>query len=448
MSSGHFIIKQSGQLSGTVPVYGAKNAVLVIMTSLILTNGVSVLDNVPNNADVRLLMSLLQHLGAIITFDVEAKRLTVDASTICRFDVLPEMMNKIRASILVMGPLLARFGQAKVALPGGDAIGMRPINYHLQGFKKFGIAVSVNEPYINAHVEATSKQQSYTRIVLEYPSVGATENLLMYSCLGMGQTVIINAALEPEIFDLIDVLTKMGAKITILPGATLLIDGVNSLNPVAHSIIPDRLEAGSLLVAAAITKGSITIPNARPDHLDIFIEKLREMGHSVVTGIDTAHSASPLGITFTACQNPQAISIKTAPYPGFPTDLQPCLLAALTVANGISTIEETVHDNRMLLTKELNKMGAQISVVGTKATIRGVETLYGADVIAPDLRAACALLLAGLVAEGQTKLAGINHWYRGYDKLEERLIAMGALIYTPEMQLILQENLPTTQLSL
>ncbi len=437
MTNDYILIKKSSPLNGTVEILGAKNAVLVIMTSLILTDGVSVLENVPNNADVQLMIKLLQDLGALVEFDVREKSMRVDTSGINAYEVKPEIMNKMRASILVMGPLLARFGKAKVAFPGGDLIGLRPINYHLEGFKQLGVSVQLSDLFVE--VQLSTSQPPYTRIALEYPSVGATENLLMFASLGNNETVIINAALEPEVLDLIAILQKMGAHIQILPGAIIIIKGVGRLKPVHHTIVPDRLEAGALLLATAITGGSLTIPNARPDHLDVFLDKLKKMGHHITTGFDCAERI-PQGITLRATQHPQAISIKTGPYPGFPTDLQPSMMAALCLAEGTSTIEETVYENRMLHTKELAKMGAQITVNGTIATIRGVEALYGCDVIASDIRASCALVLAGFVAFGQTKMTGVHHWKRGYDQLEVKLSALGGNIQLIHEELNVSEN--------
>lgn len=425
MTTEHLIIRKSGPLHGTAELYGAKNAVLVIMTSLILTEGICILDNVPNNADVQLMITLLRELGAMVMFDTVTKRLTVDTTHICRFEVKPEIMNKIRASILVMGPLLARFGMAKVAMPGGDLIGMRPINYHLEGFKKLGADIDANPPSVTASLHR--KPPLYARIILEYPSVGATENLLMFACLGESETHIINAAIEPEVLDLIDVLRKMGAQIEVLPGATLAIKAVQSLKPITHTIIPDRLEAGTLLISAAITGGSIHLPQARVDHLDIVVEKLREMGHTLITGYDLP-DRSPFGITLQATDAPRSVNIKTGPFPAFPTDLQPLFMAAMSVAHGMGTIEETVYENRMIHAKELAKLGAQITLDSNKAIIRGVDTLYGTEVIASDIRASCALVLAGMVAMGQTKMTGVHHWQRGYDGLEHKLNALGARI--------------------
>lgn len=429
MSNGYLLVKKSPPLSGTVELVGAKNAVLVIITSLILTNGVSVLENVPNSADVLLMITLMKDLGAIITFDPEKKRLTVDTKNINGFEVKQDIMNKMRASILVAGPLLARFGKAKVAFPGGCLIGARPIDYHLSGFKKMGALTETHDCFINLTISPSQEIQKLTRLVLEYPSVGATENLMMLATLNKGVTEIVNAAIEPEVLDLIDILTKMGAKIDCSQGQIIRINGVEKLNPVHHTIIPDRIEAGAILLAAAITGGSVSIPSARADHMDIFLEKLKEMGHQIITGTHATEDKPHQGITLTATKMPQAVSFKTGPYPCFPTDIQAPMMAALCLANGTSQIEETVYENRLLHIKELQKMGAQITRDGnTKATIRGVDALYGAEVIATDIRASCALVLAGLVAQGQTKITGIHHWRRGYDKLEHKLAAMGALI--------------------
>lgn len=429
MSNGYLIVKKSPPLNGTVDLVGAKNAVLVIIASLILTNGTSVLENVPNSADVLHMIKLLEDLGATVTFDQEKNTLTVDTQNICKFEVKPEIMNKMRASILVAGPLLARFGKAKVAFPGGCLLGARPIDYHLNGFKKMGAFIETHENFINITLKPYQELPTLTRLVLEYPSVGATENLMMLAALNKGTTEIVNAAIEPEVLDLIDILTKMGAKIDCSQGQIIRIVGVDKLNPVNHSIIPDRLEAGALLLAAAITGGSVNLPTARADHMDLFLEKMKEMGHQIITGTNPAPEKPHQGITLTATTAPTAASFKTGPYPCFPTDLQAPTMANLCVANGTSNVEETVFENRLLHIKELQKMGAQITRDGnTKATIRGVEMLYGAEVIATDIRASCALVLAGLIAEGQTKITGIHHWRRGYDQLEHKLAKLGALI--------------------
>lgn len=428
MSERFLLVKQSEPLHGMVELTGAKNAVLVIIASLLLTDGKSVLYNVPNSADVRCFIALIRELGANVDFDVKLKVLTVDTSTVSGIEVSPEIMNKMRASILVMGPLLARFGKARVALPGGCLIGARPINYHLQGFKRLRVNLEENKPFLYATTCNDIKTPVDERISLEYPSVGATENLLMYATLKPGQTTIINAAIEPEVLDLIDVLKKMGAKIDCEPGQIIRIIGVDKLNPVHHSIIPDRLEAGALLLAAAVTGGSVNLPNARADHMDLFLEKLTEMGHEVFVGTNPSTEFSLQGISLKATHDPRGVSIKTAPYPGFPTDLQAPFMTALALSRDVSVVEETVFENRLMHVKELTKMGAQITVEGQKATIRGVDKLYGTELIATDIRASCGLVLAGLVAFGETKIGNVHHWERGYDKLEEKLRFMGGLV--------------------
>ena len=473
MSNRYLQIKRCKKISGTVPLSGAKNAVLAIMSSLILTKGISKLHNVPHSSDVHQMIALLKNLGAKVIFDPSEKTLTTDTTNITNFQVSPDIMNKMRASILVMGPLLARFKKAQVALPGGCLIGARPINFHLKGFEEIGIEFKQNGTFLDAFVKgpaprnpsihsSTLKASKNTqdereinksvrpepvegfprtedhRIVFEYPSVGATENIMMFAVLQEGvTTTIVNAALEPEVLDLIEVLKKMGADISCGPSLIITIKGVEKLFTVNHKIIPDRLEAGSLILAAAITKGEIHLPDACPKHMDVFLEKLKEMGHTIETSN---------GIYFKATMQPKAVSFKTAPYPGFPTDLQAQMMALQCVANGTSVIEETVFENRLIHVTELQKMGAQITVEGQKATIRGVDELYGCEVIASDIRASCALVLAGLVAHGQTKMTGIKHWRRGYDKLEEKLNHLGTDI-TEEKLNPIDTNISTEKLN-
>ena len=427
MLGAHILVKKSLEIHGSVEVAGAKNAVLVIISSLILAKGRSVLDNVPNSSDVNHMIMLLQDLGADVEFNVENKQLTVDTSNLNQFEVKPEIMNKMRASILVMGPLLARFGKAKVAFPGGCVLGARPIDYHLNGFKKMGIKIEEDGCYINAE-KIDSKEHLNSRIIFEYPSVGATENLMMLAALTEGQTTIVNAALEPEVLDLVDILNKMGANIKCGNGAFLYINGVSELKPVHHAIIPDRLEAGTFLLTAAITGGCVTVTNAIADHMDMFVEKMREMGHKVETGVCADENNPTRGIRLTGTRLPQGVKIKTGPYPAFPTDLQAPTMAALCLANGTSLVEETVFENRFMHVQELQKMGAQISLAGNQALIRGVENLYGNKLIATDIRASCALVLAGLAADGQTHVSGLHHWRRGYDQLEIKIRALGGQV--------------------
>lgn len=418
MSNRYIFVKQSLNLNGQAELFGAKNATLPIMASLILTSGKSKLFNVPNSSDVQQMIFLLKDLGAKIKFDERKKIIEADTSKIKNYEVNPEIMNKMRASILVMGPLLAKLQIAKVASPGGCLIGTRPIDLHIDGFKKMGITIEQDGHFYNAK-NTNPAESKNRRIILPYPSVGATENLVMLATLTNGKTTIINAALEPEVLDFLEVLKKMGAKIKLEVPNNIIITGVKKLKTIEHDIIPDRLEAGALLLAAAITGGKIHLPNARYDHMDIFLEKLKEMGHKI--SIEN-------GIKLEATDNPIAVNFKTGPYPGFPTDLQAPMMVAQCLAKGTSIVEETVFENRLMHVKELEKMGAQIKINGNKALINGVDELYGTDVIATDIRASCALVLAGLVAQNHTKILGISHWRRGYDKFEEKLNNLGCNI--------------------
>ncbi len=416
MSTEYVLIEKSQPLRGAVDLIGAKNAVLVIMASLILTSGKNKLTNVPFSEDVLHMIRLLTSLGADVTVDEANNTLSIDTSNVRSFRVGPEIMKKMRASILVMGPLLARFGAAEVALPGGCVLGARPIDFHLKAFARMGASILPKGEFLEARAERLMPSTH----VLEYPSVGATENIIMAAVLTKGITRIINAAIEPEVLDLIDILQKMGANIQIKPPSTIEIHGVETLNAVEHHIMYDRLEAGSLLLAAAVTGGEIALPQAPAFAMDVFLAKLEEMGHQVTRGIDG------IGIWFKATENPHAVSFKTMPYPGFPTDLQAPMMTALCLASGTSTVYETVFENRLVHTRELQKMGAQITTDGQMATIIGVDELYGAAVVASDIRAAYALVLAGLVAEGQTKMTGVHHLKRGYQGMIEKLNVLGA----------------------
>ena len=411
-------VEQSLSLQGQVDLVGAKNAVLVIMASLILTEGKSILRNVPCSADVLQMISLLRDLGAEIIFYPEKNIVEIDTSFIRSFSVKPELMKKMRASVLVMGPLLTRFSKAEIAMPGGCLIGARPIDFHVKNLTKLGVELTIENEFLYANVKAFKP----TTIVLEYPSVGATENIVMTATLIKGTTRIINAALEPEVMDLISVLQKMGAHIALLAPATIEIEGVSSLRPVDHTVMVDRLEAGGLLLAAAITGGSVYLPEACAYYMEVFLEKLEEMGHVIERG------PKGKGIKLIATHAPKAVSLRTMPYPGFPTDLQAPMMAALCLAEGTSVIHETVFENRLLHVRELQKMGAQISVNGDRASVKGVEALYGASVIATDIRASCALVLAGLAAKGTTIITGLHHWKRGYEALEKKLASLGARI--------------------
>ena len=419
MADWYLYMKQTVALQGEVRLNGAKNAVLVIMASLLLTHGKSRLKNVPVSSDVLHMMSLLRSLGVHVSFDQKNHILEVDTSFVNKWHVSSEIMQKMRASVLVMGPLLARFSKANIALPGGCVIGARPIDYHLKNFEKMGVVIKENGLYL----EARANKLCARDLVLDYPSIGATENLMMAAVCVPGATTIVNAALEPEVVDLIEVLKKMGAQIMVHPPATIEIKGVADLKPIEHDIVVDRLEAGVLLLSAAITGGTLSLPDARADHLDVLLLKLEEMGHTISIGTSGTRKQ---GIHLIATKTPKAVSFKTAPYPGFPTDLQAPMMALQCVAQGKSLIEETVFENRLLHVRELQKMGAQIDLRGNQATITGVEELYGAHVIATDIRASCALVLAGLAAKGVTVMTGIHHWLRGYERLERKLGSLGA----------------------
>jgi UDP-N-acetylglucosamine 1-carboxyvinyltransferase len=388
------------------------------MASLILTRGKSILTNVPYSEDVLQMIRLLESLGACVLHDMDHKTLEVDTSSLASAAIGPDIMRKMRASILVMGPLLARFGEARMAMPGGCVLGTRPIDFHIRAFAKMGAMFTQSEDLLYAHVHELKAVDH----VLSYPSVGATENIMMAAVLARGTTRIINAAIEPEVLDLIDILRKMGARIELEAPATICIEGVSSLHAITHQIMYDRLEAGTLILAAAITGGEIDLPTAPAASMTVFLAVLEEMGHRVRLGLDG------VGIAFKATTEPRAVSFKTMPYPGFPTDLQAPMMAALCVASGKSVIHETVYENRLVHVRELQKMGAQISIEGQTATVVGVDELYGAPVIATDIRAGAALIIAGLGAHGQTNMTGVHHIKRGYDGIVSKLAALGGRI--------------------
>jgi UDP-N-acetylglucosamine 1-carboxyvinyltransferase len=411
--------RTAGGLTGEVELVGAKNAVLVTIASLLLTTGRSLLHNVPVSADVLEMIDLLRHLGAVVFFDTEKHQLMVDTTLVHCRAIDGQTMRKTRTSILVMGPLLARFGKAEMGgLPGGDAIGKRPIDYHLKNFAKMGVTIHYEGDFLCAEVDSLQS----ARIVLEYPSVGATENIIMAATRARGITKIINAACEPEVLDLIACLQKMGARIAVEAPATIIIEGVEHLSAVEHTVMFDRLEAGSLLLAAAATGGDIYLPQALADNLDVVLLKLQEMGHEITVG------QNGQGIRLKATQLPKAVSFKTGPFPGFPTDLQAPMMVLQCIASGTSVIEETVFENRFHHAHELVKMGALITIEHNKATVTGVDHLYGTQVVASDIRASMALVIAGLVAHGTTTVLGVHHWKRGYEAMEKKLQRLGAAI--------------------
>ncbi|MHB9093861.1 MAG: UDP-N-acetylglucosamine 1-carboxyvinyltransferase [Eubacteriales bacterium] len=407
------VIRGGVPLTGTIHVSGAKNAVLPIIASTLLVEDTCLLAGVPRLADVNTIVDLISYLGAETTWDRDA--LTVTANTLCNREAPYECVSKMRASFLIMGPLLARFGQTRISLPGGCNIGTRPIDLHLKGFACLGAEITKESGYVDARVRGRLKG---ARIYLDFPSVGATENIMMAAALADGVTHIENAAEEPEIVDLANFLNGMGGKVSGAGTNLVAIEGVSSLKGAAHNIIPDRVEAGTYMVAAAITGGDIRIENVIAEHLKPVIAKIEEIGAKVQNGGD--------GIRVIGVDKIQPTNIQTLPYPGFPTDMQAQLTSLLARAEGTSLIVETVFENRFMHTEELVRMGADISVNGRVAVVKGVPQLYGAKVKATDLRGGAALILAGLAARGETEISLIHHIDRGYESLEYKLCELGA----------------------
>lgn len=413
------LIRNAGPLSGEVTLEGAKNAVLVSMASLILADGVSRLTKVPASQDVYQMIKALEELGVEASFNESTHECVVDATRVQGVMVSPEIMKSMRASILLMGPLLTRCGAARISLPGGCSIGTRPVDLHLRAFVKMGAILSCEGDFLEVRV--ANKLQG-CRIVLDYPSVGATENILMAALGARGVTEIVNAALEPEVLDFIALLKSMGAQIEFAFPATIVVQGEAPLHATTYEIMRDRLEAGTLLMAAAATGGSISIPDAPVSALELVLSKLEDMGHTISVGSEGC------GVALVATQEMKPISFKTMPYPGFPTDLQAPMTVLMSLAKGTSVVHETVFENRLMHVPELQKMGANIFVNGDRATIQGVQRLYGAQVVATDIRAAAALIIAGLVAQGDTLMTGTHHLLRGYEGLDKKLRSLGACI--------------------
>ena len=404
------------RLSGAVRISGAKNATLPILAATLLAEGPVVLANVPHLNDVTTTVELLRRMGVDITVH-DGARLEIDAGAISEFRAPYELVKTMRASVLVLGPLLSRFGRADVSLPGGCAIGARPINLHVSGLQAMGADITIDNGYIRARAERLTG----TRLILDTVTVTGTENLMMAAVLARGETVIENAAREPEVVDLANFLQQMGAQIEGAGTDSILIQGVETLRGTDYSVLPDRIESGTYLVAAAITGGRVKVEGARPDHLDAVLNKLEEAGATVQRGPDW------VDLDMTG-RRPTAVGLRTAPYPAFPTDMQAQFCALNSVANGTGTIVETIFENRFMHAQELQRMGADLSVEGNTAIIRGVERLAGAPVMATDLRASASLVLAGLVAEGVTVVDRIYHIDRGYERIEEKLAQLGAKI--------------------
>ncbi|ELI4011793.1 UDP-N-acetylglucosamine 1-carboxyvinyltransferase [Staphylococcus pseudintermedius] len=412
------IVKGGNTLKGEVGVEGAKNAVLPILTaSLLVSDGKSELVNVPALSDVETINNVLSVLNAKIKYNEKQQSVTVDASKDLSEEAPYEYVSKMRASILVMGPLLARLGRAKVALPGGCAIGSRPIEQHLKGLEALGAEIHQEAGYIYA--EAPQGLVG-NEIHFDFPSVGATQNIMMAASLAKGRTVIENVAREPEIVDLANYINEMGGDIKGAGTDTVIINGVESLKGVKHAIIPDRIEAGTLMIAAAITRGDVLVKGAIKEHMTSLVYKLEEMG------VELDYTEE--GIRVTAPEKLQPVDIKTLPHPGFPTDMQSQMMALLLTAEGHKVVTETVFENRFMHVAEFKRMNAQISVEGRSAKIEGKSALQGAQVKATDLRAAAALILAGLVADGETIVTELKHLDRGYVDFHGKLKSLGANI--------------------
>lgn len=409
-----FVVTGRTPLEGEVQISGAKNSALKIMAASLLVEGKVSLSRVPRITDVVLMGEVLERLGAKVTF--EGDRLTIDASGDLQEETPYDLVTRMRASIQVLGPLLARLGRARVALPGGDAIGSRPIDLHLQGLERMGAKFSASHGY----VEGFADHLEGTRVLLEFPSVGATETLLMAAVTARGTTQIENAAREPEIQDLAAFLSHCGAQIEGAGTPSVTIRGVESLHPAEHEIIPDRIETGTYAIAAAATGGDVTLRGLRTDHIELLQQKLEEAGAELRRGDGE--------LRVSMRRRPRALDLVTLPYPGFPTDLQPLMMVLLVQSDGSSILTENVFESRFLFVDELNRMGCRIRVEGHHAVIRGVERLTGAPVRAPDIRAGAALVIGGLCAEGETEILDIAHIHRGYEDFEDKLRGLGASI--------------------
>lgn len=406
------IIRGGKRLKGEVDISGAKNAALPIMVASLLSSGYCTISKVPNLKDIMTMGRLLANLGA--GFHYEDGKAIINTEKIKIFEAPYDLVRTMRASILVLGPLLAKFGRAKVSLPGGCAIGARPINLHLMGLEKMGADIKLESGY----VIAKTKRLKGASIYFDMPTVTGTENLMMAASLAKGRTLLENAAREPEVVDLAKALISKGAKIKGAGESVIEIEGVDELKPVHYSIIPDRIEAGTFMTIAGITGGDIVIKGCRLEHLDASVMKLKEVG------LVFEHVQD--GIRVIGPHRPKAANVKTMPYPGFPTDMQAQFMALMSIADGTSIIKETIFENRFMHVAELRRMGADITVEGGTATVKGISKLKGAPLMATDLRASASLVVAALAAKGETTIHRLYHLDRGYEKMEEKLLRLGA----------------------
>jgi UDP-N-acetylglucosamine 1-carboxyvinyltransferase len=408
------VIRGGERLIGEVEVSGSKNATLPIFASSFLTEGVNLFHNVPNLKDVQTIIEVLKNLGVKVWREGEVYY--IDATEVSNHEAPYDLVKTMRASILVLGPLVARMRKAKVSLPGGCAIGARPINLHLMGLEALGAKIELRHGYIEAKADGLKG----ALISFDIQTVTGTENLMMAATLAKGKTILQNAAMEPEVVELANVLNKMGAKINGAGTSLIEIEGVKSLQAVEHSVIPDRIEAGTLMVAAGLTRGNIKILNCPLHHMESVVNKLRESGMEV--------NVEGEGVRVVGNRRIRSVDIKTAPYPGFPTDMQAQFMVLMSLARGLSVISETIFENRFIHVSELRRMGADIRIEGNSAIIQGVESLSGAQVMATDLRASASLILAGLAAGGVTEVSRVYHLDRGYEALDKKLAKLGANI--------------------
>ncbi|MGD0585138.1 MAG: UDP-N-acetylglucosamine 1-carboxyvinyltransferase [Oryzomonas sp.] len=406
------VIKGGKKLTGEVRISGSKNASLPIFVATILAPGLNRIGNVPFLRDINTTIKVLESLGAVI--EGNGNLVKIDSSGIHNHEATYDLVKTMRASVLVLGPLLARFGKARVSLPGGCAIGARPINLHLKGLQALGAEINLEHGY----VEAAAKRLKGARINFDISTVGGTEHLMMTAALAKGETILENAAREPEIDDLAQMLNLMGAKIEGAGTDTIRIQGVAELAPVSYSVMPDRIEAGTFMIAAAITGGDVKILGMKPEHLDALIFKLQDAGVEITSRDNVVRVKAPRKL--------RSINIKTRPYPGFPTDMQAQFMALMCVAEGASVISENIFENRFMHVSELLRFGADITTEGNSATVKGVKKLSGAPVMATDLRASASLILAGLAADNTTEISRIYHLDRGYEAIEKKLAGLGA----------------------
>ncbi|HYU94376.1 MAG TPA: UDP-N-acetylglucosamine 1-carboxyvinyltransferase [Actinomycetota bacterium] len=408
----HFLITGGARLSGSIPIAGAKNSALKLMAAALLAPGRTVLSNLPRIQDCLTMGEVLQHLGADVAWEDD---LAIDASDVLSVEAPYELVSRMRASILVLGPLLARCGRARVAMPGGCNIGSRKIDLHVRGLEKMGARFSSEHGFLEG---VAPRGLSGAIISLDFPSVGATENVMMAAVAARGTTVIENAAREPELSDLAEFLQEMGGRIQGVGTPTIEIEGTGDFHPVRHSVIPDRIEAGTFAIAACVTGGHVLLERARGDHMDLILAKLTELGADVLV--------TEAGVAIGLRDRPRAVDFVTLPYPGFPTDLQPQMMALLSVAEGTSIVTENVFESRFMFVDELNRMGADIRTEGHHAVIRGVDHLSAAPVRALDIRAGAAMVIAALCADGVTVVEDMYHVDRGYQDFEAKLLGLGA----------------------